>query len=54
MKTLPRCDKAPRGWKCTLGKWHEGPCAARRTLDPEAWAMIIMVAIGLVLLGFMW
>lgn len=22
------CDKAPKGWKCTREKNHEGPCAA--------------------------
>lgn len=24
------CDKAPKGWKCTREKDHEGPCAAEK------------------------
>lgn len=23
-----KCDKAPKGWKCTRDAEHEGPCAA--------------------------
>jgi hypothetical protein len=22
------CDKAPKGWNCTRGIGHDGPCAA--------------------------
>lgn len=28
---VEKCKLAPKGWKCTREKGHDGPCAAKRS-----------------------
>lgn len=33
----PQCTMPPKGWRCTRGAGHTGPCAAvHESLDPDA------------------
>lgn len=37
-----KCDIPPKGWKCTLEKGHDGPCAA----VPVPWWKQVLQSIG--------
>lgn len=36
----PQCDRAPRGWRCTLRYNHDGPCPARPRWWMRIWLLL--------------